>query len=77
MTTLELELVELKARVERLEERVRRLAGDGQEVEPPEPGEPLDQEQLLAWLKRRVSPRTIPSITSHRKTPLRALRDQS
>lgn len=51
MTTLELELVELKARVERLEDRVRRLAGDGQEVEPPEPGEPLDQEQLLAWLK--------------------------
>ncbi|MBS1251597.1 MAG: hypothetical protein MAG451_00630 [Anaerolineales bacterium] len=49
MTTLE--LVELKARIERLEERVRRLAGDGQEVEPPKPGEPLDQEQLLAWLK--------------------------
>lgn len=56
MTTLEQlefkqELVKLKARVERLESAVRRLAGDGHEVAPPAPGEPLDQAQLLAWLK--------------------------
>jgi len=51
MTTLELELVELKTRIERLETQVRRLAGDRHEVAPPAPGEPLDQERLLAWLK--------------------------
>ena len=51
MTTLELELVELKTRVERLETQVRQLAGDRHEVAPPAPGQPLDQEQLLAWLK--------------------------
>lgn len=51
MTTLELELVELKTRVERLEVLVRRLASDRHEVAPPALGEPLDQEQLLAWLK--------------------------
>ena len=51
MTTLELELVELKTRIEQLETQVRRLAGDRHEVAPPAPGEPLDQEQLLAWLK--------------------------
>jgi hypothetical protein len=51
MTTLELELVELKTRVERLETKVRRLAGDRHEVAPPAPGQPLDQEQLIAWLK--------------------------
>jgi len=51
MTTLELELVELKTRVERLEATVRRLAGDRHEVAPLSPGEPLDQEQLLVWLK--------------------------
>jgi hypothetical protein len=51
MTTLELELVELKTRVERLEAVVHRLASDRHEVAPPAPGEPLDQERLLAWLK--------------------------
>jgi len=51
MTTLELELVELTTRVERLEATVRRLANDGHRVAPPAPGQPLDQEQLLAWLK--------------------------
>jgi hypothetical protein len=51
MTTLELELVELKTRVERLEATVRRLASGRHKVAPPAPGEPLDQEQLLAWLK--------------------------
>ncbi len=51
MTALELELVELKTRVERLEGEVRRLAGDRPRVAPPEPGELLDQERLLAWLR--------------------------
>lgn len=51
MATLELELVELKTRVGRLEAKVRQLAGDRWEVAPPAPSEPLDQEQILAWLK--------------------------
>ncbi|MCR4408273.1 MAG: hypothetical protein NUW24_15370 [Anaerolineae bacterium] len=51
MTTLELELVELRARVERLETQVRQLVGDRHGVVPPTPGEPLDQEQLIAWLR--------------------------
>ena len=52
MTVLELELVELKTRVERLEAEVRRLSGgDRQSVTPPSPDEPLDPEQFLAWLK--------------------------
>jgi len=51
MTTLELELEELKARVARLEAIVRRLIGDGQDLQLSGPGEPLDREQLLAWLK--------------------------
>ena len=51
MTALELELVELKTRVDRLEAKVRQLAGDVSKVAPPTPGEPLDQEQLIAWLK--------------------------
>jgi len=51
MTALELEVVELKTRLERLEAKVRQLAGDVSKVAPPTPGEPLDQEQLIAWLK--------------------------
>ncbi len=49
MTTLELELVEIKARVERLEATVRRLAGDEHKTAPPV--EPPDREQLLERLK--------------------------
>ena len=51
MTTIELELAELKARVEGLEAAVRRLANGEHQVTAPAPGEPLDQAQLLAWLK--------------------------
>jgi|GEM_PF-492840 len=74
MTTVELELAELKTRVERLEAALRKLQGDGNSPtragvdsqrgsvvarvgesghagQPPTPGEPMDQEQLLAWLK--------------------------
>ena len=51
MTTMELELVDLQARVERLEETVRRLTGGELQVALPAPGEPIDQEQLIIWLK--------------------------
>jgi len=51
MSTLERELGELKERLERLEMTVSRLAGNKREVKPPVPGAPLNQEQLLAWLK--------------------------
>jgi hypothetical protein len=51
MTTLELELVELKTRVERLEETVHRWAGEEPKVAPPAPDEPVDPKQLIAWLK--------------------------
>ena len=48
---LKQELVDLETRVQRLEATVYQLVGDGQPVEPPAPGEPLDWEQLLVWLK--------------------------
>ncbi len=51
MRTVERELRELRTRVERLEERLDRLAGGRPEVSPPAPGVPLDLEGLLAWLK--------------------------
>lgn len=51
MTILGQELVELKVRVERLETTVSRLASDRHKVAPTAPGELLDQEQFLAWLK--------------------------
>jgi hypothetical protein len=50
MTILELELAELKTRVERLEATVHSLTGSERQVEPP-PAEPLDPEQLQVWLK--------------------------
>lgn len=48
---LEFEMVELKARVEQLEGDVRRLRSGAPRVEPPSPEEPVDREQLIAWLK--------------------------
>ena len=51
MILLEQELVELKARVERLETTVRQLAGGEPKVAPPLPGEPMGPVQLRAWLK--------------------------
>lgn len=51
MATWKQELVELKARIERLEATVRRLAGDERQVVPPAPDQTPDQEQLLARLK--------------------------
>jgi hypothetical protein len=51
MVSLELEVAQLKARLQRLEAAVRRLTGGEPEVAPPPPAEPVDQAQLLAWLK--------------------------
>jgi hypothetical protein len=51
MTTLEREVVELKARIENLEATVRRLAGEEHKAVLPASGEPQDLEQLLAGLK--------------------------
>lgn len=47
---LEQELAGLKTRVEHLETKVRREV-DKHGVEPPKPGEPLDYERLMAWLR--------------------------
>ena len=51
MTTVERDIEELKARLERLEAVVRRLAGDEPQVALPTSGGPADQESLLSWLK--------------------------
>jgi len=51
MRKVELELLEIKARLERLERRVRQLAGEEEEVPPPMPGVPPDPQHLIAWLR--------------------------
>ena len=51
MTTLEREVVELKARVEHLEAVVRQLIGQVRQAGPAALDEPLDLEQLLAKCK--------------------------
>ena len=51
MTTLEQEVGELKARLERLKAMVRSLAGDAHTPVLPAGGEPQNQDRLLAWLK--------------------------
>lgn len=53
MRTVELELLELRTRVERLEERLDRLVGARPDVPPPVPEDPTDMDQVLAWLKAR------------------------
>lgn len=53
MRTVELELLELRTRVERLEERLDRLVGARPDVLPPVPEDPTDMDQVLAWLKAR------------------------
>ena len=50
MQKVELELLEIRARLERLERRVRQLAGE-EEVPPPMPGVPPEPQQLIAWLR--------------------------
>ena len=51
MTTLEQEVGELKARLDRLEAMVRALAGGAHKAVLPAAGEPQNQGHLLAWLK--------------------------
>jgi hypothetical protein len=51
MATWEQELGALKARVERLEITVRRLAGNDRQLAPPTPDQVPDQQQLLDRLK--------------------------
>ena len=51
MRKVELELLEIKARLERLERRVRELAGEEPEIPPPTPGVPPDPQHLIAWLR--------------------------
>jgi hypothetical protein len=51
MTTLEQEVGELKARLDRLEAMVRALAGGAHKAVLPAAGEPQSQEHFLAWLK--------------------------
>jgi hypothetical protein len=51
MTTLEQEVGELKARLDRLEAMVRALAGGAHKAVLPAAGEPQNQEHLLAWLE--------------------------
>lgn len=52
MTTLELEITQLKERLERLEEKVELLAEDRPRRRPVlVPGQPLSEQQLLDWLK--------------------------
>lgn len=53
MRTVELELLELRTRVARLEERLDRLAGARPDVLPPVPTDPTDMKQVVAWLKAR------------------------
>jgi hypothetical protein len=51
MTTLEQEVMDLKARLGHLEVVVRRLTADLPQSGVPVPPPPLDQSELLAWLK--------------------------
>jgi hypothetical protein len=51
MTTLEQEVMDLKARLGHLEAVIRRLTADLPQLGVPIPPAPLDQTELLAWLK--------------------------
>ncbi|MDT7949508.1 MULTISPECIES: hypothetical protein [Thermoflexus] len=51
MREVERELLELRVRLERLERRVRQLAGEEPEVPPPTPGVLPDPRHLIAWLR--------------------------
>jgi hypothetical protein len=65
MTTLEQEVGELKARLERLEAMVRSLTGDAHKAVLPAAGEPQNQDHLLAWLKTQGLVRD-PTSEEHR-----------
>jgi len=51
MQRVELELINIRSRLDRLEQRVRQLAGEEPEIPPPTPGIPPDPQRLLAWLR--------------------------
>jgi len=51
MTTLAQEVMDLKTRLEHLEAVIRHLTGDTHQAGAPVPTTPLDQTELLAWLK--------------------------
>ena len=51
MRKIELELAELRTRLERLERRVRQLAGEEAELPPPTPGVSPDPQYIIAWLR--------------------------
>jgi DNA-directed RNA polymerase specialized sigma24 family protein len=51
MEAVERELLEIRTRLDRLEQRVRQLAGEEPEIPPPTPGIPPDPQRLLAWLR--------------------------
>jgi len=51
MTTLEQEVQDLKARLMHLETVLHRLVREMRQAEEPEARAPLDQTQLVAWLK--------------------------
>jgi hypothetical protein len=51
MATLEQEVMDLKARLARLEAVIQRMISDTPQAERPGPTAPRDETQLLAWLK--------------------------
>ncbi len=51
MEAIERELLEIRARLDRLEQRVRQLEREEPEIPPPTPGVPPDPQRLLAWLR--------------------------
>ena len=51
MATLEQEVMDLKTRLARLEAVIQRIIGDIPQAERPGLTAPLDETQLLAWLK--------------------------
>jgi len=51
MVTLEQEVMELKTRLAHLEAVIRHMVNDTFQAGGPMPGAPLDQNQILTWLK--------------------------
>ncbi len=51
MEAVERELLEIRTRLDRLEQQVRQLAGEEMEIPPPTPGVPPDPRHVLAWLR--------------------------
>jgi len=51
MEAIERELLEIRARLDWLEERIRQLTGEEAEISPPTPGVPPDPRHVLARLR--------------------------